>query len=115
MVLREISIMVLFGGNSDANRSGYQPVRLIRTIPREHDKRNLTRMQHLDTFLFRDQLTAGWNYARHRNEIAVLNPRVTESQLETGQVLFVLSNPFRQKEIFRNHSGDDSAVWQPSV
>jgi len=54
-------------------------MRLIRTIPREHDKRDLASMQHRDALLFRDELAAWWNYAGHWYEVTVLNPRIPES------------------------------------
>ena len=85
-------------------------MRLIRAIPREHDKRDFTRMQHLDTFVLRDELATRWNYTRHGYEVAVLNPSISESQLETSQVLLMLPNTFCQKEIFRNHLWDDKST-----
>ena len=76
---------------------------LFGAIPREHDKSDLARMQHLDPFLLRDKLAAWWNYAGDGYEVAVLNPRITEGQFETGQVLLMFSNAFRHEEIFRDH------------
>ena len=79
--------------------SGNEPVWFVRGNPRDHGKGNLPWLQQLLALLARDDLAARRQDARDSHEVALLDARVAQRQLETTQLVLVGPDTFGQKNL----------------
>src|SRR5271167_2858700 len=99
-MLGEVAVCVSILGNGEAHGRSDQPVWFIRCDPAHHEEEYLSWIQFLHALLLRHHLAVGREYTGHGDEVARLDARVAQRQLEAREPLLVLTNSLRKKDLF---------------
>src|SRR5713226_3547182 len=103
MVLRQITVLAVVGRNGDTYGRRHQPIRFVGALTIVDAEDDLPRTEELDSFFPGNSLATRRVNAGDQHEVAISQPRHSQSELERGQSFFVDTGPFCEKALFRNH------------
>ena len=100
--LAQVSVCIFIARLRHADRRRNQPMRLVRAQPRRHRKGNLARLRQRLALLARNNLAARRQNARDMHQVAFLDARIPQRQLEAAQLVLVGADPFGEEDLRRN-------------
>jgi len=113
VVLGDVAVVFLVGGDGHAHGGADQPALLVGLVARHDAEGDLPGVQGLLTLLQGHQLAVGRIDARHIDQVLLFDARLAQGQLEGLQFVFVDAHALREEGVGGNHGvcGHSGPSW----